>query len=84
MLFFPCRSYLASAQFTHKKRINYILAAEKVKRFFGGMAYTMDSLSAENNTGMNAAPSMQQEIGSALAAQLARILHKRMADPLIF
>ena len=38
----------------------------------GGMAYSMDTLSSNNNTGMNSAPSMQDEMASALAAQLGQ------------
>jgi len=41
----------------------------------GGMAYTMDTLSGNtNNTGMNSTPTMQQEMGSALTAQLGQAL----------
>jgi hypothetical protein len=36
----------------------------------GGMAYTMDSMS--NNSGMDNTPTMQQEMSSALAAQLGQ------------
>jgi type IV secretion system protein VirB10 len=36
----------------------------------GGMAYTMDSLDSSN--GQNTVPTMQQEMGSALAAQLGQ------------
>ena len=38
----------------------------------GGMAYAMDSMSSDNNTGMNSAPSMQDQMASALAAQLGQ------------
>jgi len=39
----------------------------------GGMAYTLDSMSPNINTNsMNTAPSMQQEMASALAAQLGQ------------
>ena len=38
----------------------------------GGMAYTMDSLSSNNDTGTNSAPSMQDEMAAALAAQLGQ------------
>jgi type IV secretion system protein VirB10 len=36
----------------------------------GGMAYTMDSMSS--NSGMDNTPTMQQEMASALAAQLGQ------------
>jgi type IV secretion system protein VirB10 len=36
----------------------------------GGMAYTMDSL--DSSSGQNTVPTMQQEMGSALAAQLGQ------------
>jgi type IV secretion system protein VirB10 len=35
----------------------------------GGMAYTLDSMSPNNNSSMNSTPTMQQEMSSALAAQ---------------
>jgi type IV secretion system protein VirB10 len=39
----------------------------------GGMAYTLDTLSPNSNSNsMNAAPSMQQKMASALAAQLGQ------------
>jgi type IV secretion system protein VirB10 len=38
----------------------------------GGMAYTMDSLDASGNSGTDNTPSMQQEMASALAAQLGQ------------
>jgi type IV secretion system protein VirB10 len=39
----------------------------------GGMAYTLDTMSPNTNTNsMNTAPSMQQEMASALAAQLGQ------------
>jgi type IV secretion system protein VirB10 len=38
----------------------------------GGMAYTMDSLDASGNSGTDTTPSMQQEMGSALDAQLGQ------------
>jgi type IV secretion system protein VirB10 len=38
----------------------------------GGMAYTMDSLSGNSSNSMNSTPTMQQEMGAALAAQLGQ------------
>jgi type IV secretion system protein VirB10 len=38
----------------------------------GGMAYTMDSLDASGSSGTDNTPSMQQEMASALAAQLGQ------------
>jgi type IV secretion system protein VirB10 len=38
----------------------------------GGMAYTMDSMDASGNSGTDNTPSMQQEMASALAAQLGQ------------
>jgi len=38
----------------------------------GGTAYTMDSLSGNSNSNTNSTPTMQQEMGSALAAQLGQ------------
>jgi type IV secretion system protein VirB10 len=38
----------------------------------GGMAYTMDSMSGSNSTGTDNTPTMQQEMASALAAQLGQ------------
>ena len=38
----------------------------------GGMAYTMDTMSGNSNNGMNSTPTMQQEMASALAAQLGQ------------
>jgi type IV secretion system protein VirB10 len=48
----------------------------------GGMAYTMDSQDASGDSGTNNAPTMQQAMGSALAAQLGQaslqLLQKNM------
>jgi type IV secretion system protein VirB10 len=48
----------------------------------GSMAYTMDSLDASGNSGTDNTPTMQQEMSSALAAQLGQaslqILQKNM------
>ena len=38
----------------------------------GGAAYTMDTMSGNSNNSMNSTPTMQQEMASALAAQLGQ------------
>jgi type IV secretion system protein VirB10 len=38
----------------------------------GGMAYTMDSMSGGDSSGTDNTPTMQQEMASALAAQLGQ------------
>ena len=38
----------------------------------GGMAYTMDTMSSDSNNSLTSTPTMQQEMASALAAQLGQ------------
>jgi type IV secretion system protein VirB10 len=49
-----------------------LISAILMSLITGGMAYTLDSMDASGNSGTDNTPSMQQEMASALAAQLGQ------------